>query len=61
MGLTNWKNSPDGKIMKYDIGIAKNYLEKQELDKLNDLTNLFLDIAETEAKEQKIMMMSDWI
>ena len=61
MGLTNWKNSPDGKIMKYDIGIAKNYLEKEELDKLNDLTNLFLDIAETEAKEQKTMMMKDWI
>ena len=61
MGLTNWKNSPDGKIMKYDISIAKNYLEKEELDKLNDLTNLFLDIAETEAKEQKTMMMSDWI
>lgn len=61
MELTNWKNSPDGKIMKYDIGIAKNYLEKEELDKLNDLTNLFLDIAETEAKEQKAMMMSDWI
>ena len=61
MGLTNWKNSPDGKIMKYDIGIAKNYLEKEELDKLNDLTNLFLDIAETEAKEQKTMTMTDWI
>ena len=47
--------------MRYDIGIAKNYLEKEELDKLNDLTNLFLDIAETEAKEQKTMMMKDWI
>ena len=61
MGLTNWKNSPNGKIMKYDISIAKNYLEKEELDKLNDLTNLFLDVAETEAKEQKNMMMKDWI
>lgn len=61
MGLTNWKNSPDGKIMKYDISIAKNYLEKEELDKLNDLTNLFLDVAETEAKEQKLMTMKDWI
>ena len=61
MGLTNWKNSPDGKIMKYDISIAKNYLEKEELDKLNDLTNLFLDVAQTEAKEQKNMMMKDWI
>ena len=61
MGLTNWKNSPDGKIMKYDISIAKNYLEKDELDRLNDLTNLFLDVAETEAKEQKLMTMNDWI
>lgn len=47
--------------MKYDLGIVKNYLEKEELDKLNDLTNLFLDIAETKAKVQKTMMMSDWI
>ena len=61
MGLTSWKNSPNGKIMKYDISIAKNYLEKEELDKLNDLTNLFLDVAETEAKEQKVMVMKDWI
>lgn len=57
MGLTNWKNSPDGKIMKYDISIAKNYLQKDELNKLNDLTNLFLDVAESEAKEQKVMTM----
>ena len=61
MGLISWKNSPNGKIMKYDISIAKNYLEKEELDKLNDLTNLFLDVAETEAKEQKVMFMKDWI
>lgn len=61
MGLTNWKNSPDGKIMKYDISVAKNYLKQEELDKLNDLTNLFLDVAETEAKEHKIMTMKDWI
>ena len=61
MGLTNWKNSPDGKIMKYDISIAKNYLKKDELNKLNDLTNLFLDVAESEAKEQKVMTMKDWI
>jgi len=61
MGLTSWKNSPDGKIIKYDINIAKNYLLKDELEKLNDLTNLFLDIAETEAKEQNVMTMRDWI
>lgn len=47
--------------MKYDISIAKNYLQKDELNKLNDLTNLFLDVAESEAKEQKIMTMKDWI
>ena len=51
MGLTSWKNSPDGLIYKYDVGIAKNYLQKEELETLNDLTNLFLDVAETEAKE----------
>ena len=45
--------------MKYDISIAKNYLDKEELDKLNDLTNLFLDIAETEAKEHKNMTMNE--
>lgn len=61
MVLINWKNSPDGKIMKYDISIAKNYLKKDELNKLNDLTNLFLDVAESEAKEQKVMTMKDWI
>ena len=61
MGLINWKKSPNGKIMKYDISIAKNYLEKEELAKLNDLTNLFLDVAETEAKERKTMTMNDWI
>ncbi len=61
LGLTNWKNSPNGKILKYDVGIAKNYLNKDELKKLNDLTELFLNIAQTEAEEQKVMKMGDWI
>ena len=61
MGLTSWRNSPDGLIYKYDVSIAKNYLQKEELEKLNDLTNLFLDVAETEAKEQKTMTMNNWI
>ena len=61
LGLTNWKNSPNGKILKYDVGIAKNYLNKDELKKLNDLTELFLNIAQTETEEQKVMKMSDWI
>ena len=61
MGLTSWKNSPDGLIYKYDVGIAKNYLKEDEIERLKDLTNIFLDVAETEAKEQKIMTMNDWI
>lgn len=61
MGLTNWKNSPDGLIYKYDVTIAKNYLNEEEINKLNDLTNLFLVFAENEAKERHVMTMQDWI
>ena len=61
MGLTNWKNSPDRLIYKYDVKVAKNYLSKDELNKLKNLTNLFLDIAEEEVNEEKIMTMNDWI
>ena len=61
MGLTSWKNSPDGLIYKYDITIAKNYLNEEELKKLNDLTNLFIVFAEDEAKEKHVMTMQDWI
>ena len=61
IGLTNWKNSPDGKIMKYDVGIAKNYLNEEELKKLERLTISFLDYAEDMAEEHKIMTMQDWI
>ena len=61
MGLTNWKNSPDGLIYKYDVSVAKNYLNEEELSKLNDLTNIFLVFAEDEAKERHIMTMQDWI
>ena len=61
MGLTNWKNSPDGLIYKYDVSIAKNYLNEEELSRLNDLTNMFIVFAEDEAKERHIMTMQDWI
>ena len=61
MGLTNWKNSPDGKIMKYDISVAKNYLNEDELKKLERLTISFLDYAEDMAEEHQIMTMNDWI
>lgn len=61
MGLTNWKNSPDGKILKSDVGIAKNYLCKEELDELKDLVNIYLDVAENRAKRKIVMAMNDWI
>ena len=61
MGLTNWKNPPDGLIYKYDVSVAKNYLSEEELSKLNDLTNIFLVFAEDEVKERHIMTMQDWI
>ena len=59
--LTNWKNSLDGLIYKYDVVVAKNYLNEVELNKLNDLTNMFLVFAEDEPKERHIMTMQDWL
>ncbi len=61
MGLTSWQNGPDGLIYQYDVTIAKNYLNEEELNKLNDLTNFFIVFAEDEAKERHIMTMQDWI
>ena len=61
MGLTNWKNSPSGKIMKYDVSIAKNYLNEDEIKKLENLTTLFLDYAEDMANEHNLMTMQKWI
>lgn len=61
MGLTSWKNSPNGKIMRYDISIAKNYLNESEIKKLESLTILFLDYAEDMANEQQLMTMQKWI
>ena len=58
---SNWKNSPDGLIYKYDVTIAKNYLNKEELERLKNLTNIFLVFAEDEAKERHVMTMQDWI
>ena len=61
MGLTTWKKSPDGKILKSDVTIAKNYLNQDEMKKLERLTNLFLDYAEDMALEEQVMTMKDWI
>jgi len=61
MGLTTWKKAPDGKILKYDVSIAKNYLNNEELKRLQDLTNLFFEIAEEETEKEIIFKMKDWI
>ncbi len=61
MGLTTWKEAPDGMIYKYDVSIAKNYLNEEELKKLNNLTNFFLDYAESMVEENQVMTMKDWI
>lgn len=60
MGLTTWENSPDGKILKSDVIIAKNYLDEKEIKDLNNLVNLFLDIAENNAERNIPMYMKDW-
>lgn len=61
MGLTTWENSPDGKILKSDIGTAKNYLEEKEIKELNRLVELYLNFAELQAERNIPMKMSEWI
>lgn len=60
MGLTSWKNSPAGKIIKTDVSIAKNYLNKSELESLGRIVNAFLDLAENRAQRKIPMTMQDW-
>ena len=60
MGLTPWDKSPDGKILKSDVIIAKNYLDEKEIKNLNNLVNIFLDIAENNAERNIPMYMNDW-
>ena len=60
MGLTTWENAPDGKIVKTDVSIAKNYLKGNELDSLGRIVNAFLDLAENRAKRHIPMTMEDW-
>ncbi len=61
MGLTNWKNSPDGPIYKYDVDIAKNYLTEKELKNLNRIVTMYLDYAEIQAENHNAMTMEDWV
>jgi len=60
MGLTSWAKSPDGKILRSDVTIAKNYLTKEELQSLGRIVSAFLDLAEDRAKRQIPMTMEDW-
>jgi len=60
MGLSSWKNSPKGKIIKTDVYVAKNYLDKKELESLGKIVNAFLDLAENRAERQLPMTMQDW-
>jgi Virulence protein len=60
MGLTSWEKSPDGKIVKTDVVIAKNYLTETELESLGRIVNAYLDLAEDRAKRHIPMTMDDW-
>ena len=61
MGLTNWKHAPDGKILKSDVAIAKNYLSEVHIKELNQIVSAYLDLAENRAHRQILMKMTDWI
>ncbi|MFZ3274114.1 MAG: RhuM family protein [Lutibacter sp.] len=61
MGLTTWKNAPDGKILKSDVSIAKNYLAENEITDLNLLVSAFLDLAEFQARRNQVLNMNDWL
>jgi len=61
MGLTNWKHAPDGKILKSDVAIAKNYLNEQHIKELNRIVSAYLDLAESRAERQIPTTMEDWI
>ena len=60
MGLTSWKNASDGKIVKTDVSIAKNYLIKEELTELNEIVTMYLDYATRQARRHIPMTMEDW-
>lgn len=61
MGLTTWKGAPDGKILKSDTLVAKNYLNEKEISRLNRLVTMFIDYAELMAEDEQLMSMEDWL
>ena len=60
MGLSSWRNAPDGKIVKTDVSIAKNYLAKNEAEELNEIVTMYLDYATRQARRHIPMTMADW-
>jgi hypothetical protein len=60
MGLTTWRNAPEGKVLKSDVGVAKNYLTADELRELERIVGMYLDYAENQAARQRPMRMADW-
>ncbi len=61
MGLTNWKQAPDGKILKSDVSVAKNYLNETHIQELNQIVSAYLDLAENRAKRNILTKMEEWI
>ncbi|OAM77141.1 virulence RhuM family protein [Devosia elaeis] len=61
MGLQTWKNAPDGKILKSDVSIAKNYMREEEMKALERVVSMYLDYAENQAARQIPMRMTDWV
>ena len=61
MGLTTWKNAPNGDVRKPDVSIAKNYLSQDEIKSLNEIVTMYLDYAERQAKRGQVMYMKDWV
>jgi len=61
MGLTSWKNAPDGKVLKSDVTVAKNYLTAPEIKQLERIVNMYLDYAENQAARHIPMRMADWV
>ena len=61
MGLTTWKNAPQGRVRKSDVTVAKNYLNETEISDLNEIVTMYLDYAERQARRGNIMYMQDWV
>ena len=60
MGLYSWKNAPDGKIVKADVSVAKNYVDKDEMSEVNEIVTMYLDYASRQARRHIPMTMNDW-